>query len=51
MSASAYRQAIFAIAADEMNGEDVEARISYLAVQAGTERASVRHEVTQAQQD
>lgn len=51
MSASAYRQAICALANDEMNGEDVEARISYLAVQAKVGRENVRHEVTEAQQD
>jgi hypothetical protein len=51
MSFELYRSAILSIAADEMNGEDVEARISSLALKAKMDRANVRHEVTEAQED
>lgn len=51
MSHAAYRTAIATIATDELSGEDVEGRISYLAKQAGLDRASVRQDVTEIQQD
>lgn len=51
MSFELYRQAICSIAADEMNGEDVEARISALAIRAKMDPANIRQEVTEAQED
>ncbi len=51
MSHAAYRTAVATIAANELEGEDVEGRISYLAAQAGIDRANVRQDVTELQQD
>lgn len=49
MSHAKYRAAIVAIAAEEAEGEDVEARINWLASKCCVSPATIRHEVTEAQ--
>lgn len=49
MSFHQYRAAIAAIAAEEAQGEDVAARINWLASVCNVTPATIRHEVTEAQ--
>jgi hypothetical protein len=49
MSFDNYRAGIASIAADEADGQDVTARINWLASRSGVTPAMIRHEVTEAQ--